>query len=164
MKCTILYCIISSIILLIVSFYFNDTIFDFFYSFFNGSDLQFAVYAINSTFKIALKVSLSIGAIPLLLLIAWIPSDIKTFRKMSFSVLIVLVCIALAITINVFRIRSHGIATSPLGVTIPFPIEELYFEYAIIVGVVTGSIISNFIFRKKKLQEETKAAIEAIGK
>lgn len=125
--------------------------------------MQFAVYAFNSTFKIALKVSLSIGAIPLLLLIAWIPSNIKTFRKMSFSILIVLVCIALAITINVFRVRSNEMEISPLGVPIPFPIEELYFEYAIIIGVVSGSLIAYFIFRKRRLQEETKAAIEAIG-
>jgi hypothetical protein len=163
MKRTILYCMVSSVILFIIAFLLRETIFNFFFSLFNGSNLQFAVYAFNSPLKIALKVSIGIGTIPLLLLIAWIPNNIKTFRKMSFSVLIVLVCIALAITINVFRIRSHQIAISPLGVPIPFPIEELYFEYAIIVGVVTGSIISYFIFRRRKLQEETKAAIEAIG-
>jgi len=163
MKRTISYCIISSVILFIVSFFLSHTIFNFFLALFNRSNLQFAVYALNSYFIIALKVSVSIGTIPLLLLVAWISSNITSFRKRSFSVLIVLVCIVLAIMLNVFRISSHEMSISPLGAPIPFPIEELYFEYAIIIGVVSGSIISYFIFRKRKSQEETNAAIEEIG-
>jgi hypothetical protein len=163
MKRTILYCITGSIILLIVSFYFNNKIFDFFYSLFNGSNLQFAVYALNSTFIIALKVSLSIGTIPLLLMVAWVSGNVTSLRKRSFSVLILLVCIVLAIMVNVFRIRSHEMVISPLGTQIPFPMEELYFEYAIIIGGVSGTIAAYLIFRKRILQEETRAAIEEIG-
>ena len=163
MRRTILYCLISAVILFVVSFFLRDTIHDFFLSLFNGSNLQFAVYALNSYLIIALKVSVSIGTIPLLLLVAWISGNITSFRKRSFSVLIVLVCIVLAIMLNVFRISSHEMVISPLGAPIPFPIEKLYFEYAIIIGVVSGSVISYFIFRKRKSQEETKAAIEEIG-
>lgn len=103
------------------------------------------------------------GSIPLLLLVAWISGDISSFRKKLFSVLIVLAGIALAMVLNVIRISSHEMEISPLGTPIPFHIEKLYFEYAIITGVVLGSIISYFIFRKIKSQEETKAAIEEIG-
>jgi len=162
-KRTILYCMVSSVILFIVSFFLSRTISDFFLSLFNGSNLQFAVYALNSYFIIALKVSVSIGTIPLLLLVAWISGNITSFRKRSFSVLIVLVCMVLTIMLNVFRISSHEMVISPLGAPIPFPIEKLYFEYAIISGVVSGSMISYFIFRNRKSQEETKAAIEEIG-
>ena len=164
MKRTIVYCVISSVILFIVSFFLSNTIFGFFLSLFNRSNLQFAVYALNSNFIIALKVSVTIGTIPLLLLVAWISGNITSFRKRSFSVLIVLVCIVLTIMLNVFRISSHEMVISPLGAPIPFPVEELYFEYAIIIGVVSGSIISYFIFRKRKSQEEMKAAIEEIGR
>lgn len=163
MKHSVLYCIISSVILFIVSFLLRDTIFDLIFSLFNGSNLEFAVYHINSPFIIALKLSASIAAIPLSLLGAWISNNIIAFRKRALSVLIVLVCLVLAIMLNVFRISSHGIVKSPLNVQIPFPIEKLYFEYAIIMGVVSGLIISYFIFRKRKLQEEMKAAIEEIG-
>jgi hypothetical protein len=163
MKRTVLFCIVSSVILFIVSFFLSHTISDFFLSLFNGNNLQFAVYALNSYFIIALKVSLTIGTIPLLLLVAWIYGNITSFRKRSFSLLIVLVCIVLTIMLNVFRISGHEMLISPLGTPIPFPIEELYFEYAIISGVVSGSIISYFIFRNRKMQAETKAAIEEIG-
>ncbi len=164
MKRTLLYCIISAAILFIISFFLSGTILDFFLSLFNGTNLQFAVYALNSHFIIALKVSASIGTIPLLVLVAWIYGNITSLRKRSFSVLIVLACIVLAIMLNVLRISSYDMIISPLGSKIPFPIEELYFEYAIMTGIVSGSIISYFIFRRRKLQEEAKAAIEAIGK
>jgi len=163
MKRTILYCTISSVILFIVSFYLSGTILDFFLSLFNGSNLQFAIYDVGSSFMTALKLSVIIGAIPLLVLAAWISGNITAFGKRSFSVFIVLACIVLAIILNVFRISSHEIVLSPLNAQIPFPFEELYFEYAIIIGAVLGSVISYFIFRKRKLREETKAAIEAIG-
>lgn len=163
MKRTILYCIVGSVILFIVSFYLNGTIFDFLLSLFNGSNLQLAVYALNSNFIIALKMSLGIGTIPFLLLAAWISGNIASFRKRAFSVLIVLVCIVLTVMLNVFRISGHEMVITPLGSPIPFPIEALYFEYAIFIGGLSGSVISHFIFRKRKWQEETKAAIEAIG-
>lgn len=163
MKRTTLYCIVSSVILFIVSFFLSGTILDFYLSLFSRSNLQFAVYALNSNFIIALKVSLSIGTIPFLLLAAWVSGNIASFRKRSFSVLIVLVCIVLFTMINVFRISSHEMVISPLGAPTPFPIEELYFEYAIFIGGLSGSIISHFIFSKRKANEEMKAAIEAIG-
>ena len=163
MKRTILYCMVSSVILFIVAFFLSHTISNFFLSLFKGSNLQFAVYALNSYFIIGLKVSFTIGTIPLLLLVAWISGNITSFRKRSFSFLIVLVCIVLAIMLNVFRISSHQMIISPLGIPIPFPIEEIYLEYAIISGVVSGSIISYFIFRNRNTQEETKVAIEEIG-
>ena len=163
MKRTILYCMVSSVILFIVAFFLSHTISNFFLSLFKGSNLQFAVYALNSYFKIALKVSFSIGTIPLLLLVPWISGNITSFRKRSFSVLIVLICIVPAIMLNVFRIISHQIVITPLGSQIPFPMEELYFEYAIFIGAVSGSIICYVIFRKIISQEETRAAIEEIG-
>lgn len=163
MKRTIVYCITSSVILFIVSFFLRHTISNFFLSLFNGSNLEFAVYALDSYVIIALKLSISIGTIPLLLLAAWNFGNITSSRKMLFSVLIVLVCIALAIMLNVSRISRHQMVISPLGSPIPFPVEALYFEYAIITGAVAGSVIAYFIFRKRKLREETRAAIEAIG-
>ena len=164
MKRTIIYCIISSVILFIVSFFLMNAIFDFLFSLFDGNDLQFAIYAFNSPFIIGLKLSVCIGLIPLLLLTAWNFGNITSPRKMLFSVLIVLVCIVLAIMLNVYRINQYQMEVSPLGTPIPFPIEEVYFEYAILAGVVSGAVITYFIFRKRKLQEETRAAIEAIGR
>lgn len=163
MKRTILYCIASSVILFIVSFFLRRTIFNFFLSLFNESNLDFAVYQVNGYFIRALKVGTGIGLIPLLLMAAWVMGSITSFRKRSFSILIVLICIALAIMLNVSRVSNHQMAISSLGTPIPFPIEKLYFEYAIVIGLVSGSVISYVFFRKRKLQEETKAAIEAIG-
>lgn len=163
MKRTTLYCIVSSVILFIGSFLLRGTISNFFLSLFNESNLDFAVYQVNGYCIRDLKVSTGIGLTPLLLMAAWVLGSITSFRKRSFSVLIVLVCIALAIVFNVYRINSHQMAISPLGTPIPFPIEKLYFEYAIIIGAVVGSVISYVIFRKRKWQEETKTAIEAIG-
>lgn len=99
----------------------------------------------------------------MLLLVAWISGNITSFRKRSFSVLIVLVCIVLTIILNVFRISSHEMIISPLGAPIPFPIEELCFEYAIIIGVVSGSIISYFIFRKRKTIQDLNLEIKEFG-
>ena len=121
------------------------------------------MYAPDSKFKIALKLGLSIGIIPLLMLSAWVYGSITSFRKRSSSVFIVLLCIVLACIFNVYRIRSYEMQVSPLGSPIPFPVEELYFEYAVIISTVLGSILTYLIFRKRNLREETKAAIEAIG-
>lgn len=161
MKRTILYCIASSIILLIVSFYFNDRIFDFILSFFEGGHLQFVVHEFNSPFLAALKLSVSIGIIPLLLLIVLLAGQITSYRKRLFSVLIIVGCIALAIMMNVFRISSYEIEMTKLPAQITFPFEELFFEYAIAIGSILGSAISYFIFRKRKSNEELNLEIKA---
>ena len=150
MKRTILYCIISSIILLIASFYLNDRIFDFFLSFFKSGRLQFVVNEVNSPFLATLKLGLSIGIIPLLLLIVWLAGKITSFRRRLFSVLIMIVCIVLAIMVNVFRISSHEIVMTNLPAVISFPVEELFFEYAIGIGSIVGAAISYFIFRERR--------------
>lgn len=163
MKRTILYCIVSSVVLFIFSFYSGGTILEFFLSFFKGSNLEFAVYHHNSPFVQVLKLSASVAAIPMLLLGVWIRNNITSFRERSLTVLIILVCVILGIIANIYRISSHEIVRSPLNIQIPFPTEKLYFEYAILISIFSGLIISYFIFRKKKLQEEMKTAIDAIG-
>jgi hypothetical protein len=162
MKRTILYCVSSSIILFIVSFYFRDKLFDLFFSFFNERNLGFAVHALNSTFLISLKTSASIGVIPLLLLVVWIAGKITSSRKKLFSFLIVIVCIILTIIVNVLRI-NYVTAMANLPNQAIFPVEDLFFEYAISIGAILGTAISYFIFRTRQRKEELNAAIKEIG-
>ena len=150
MKRTILLCITSAIILFAGALAFNNVITDLFLSFFNNGHLNFVVNAVNSTFMVALKISISFGLIPLLLLILWITGKITLFSKRLLSVLVVTVCIILAIMLNVFRINSHEIVMANLPTQINFPIEELFFEYAIAIGTISGVVISYFTFRKRK--------------
>ncbi len=150
MKRTILYCVSSSIILFILSFYFSDEIFDFFLLFFYDGHLNFVVTAVNGTFLIALKISLSIAIIPLILLIAWIGGRIESSRKRLFSILIVVGCMVLAMMLNVFRINSYLRLLTNLDAQISFPVAKLFFEYAISIGTIVGVVISYFIFRKRK--------------
>ena len=163
MKRTILYCVTSSILLFVISFYFIDAIFDFFFSFFKEEHLQFDVQEPSGPFHGALKVSLSIGIIPLLLLIAWIAGCITASGRRVLSGLIVTVCIWLSIMVNVFRIQTHEMVMTALPARVSFPFEKLFFEYAICIGAISGAAVSYFILRKRKGREELKQEIQAIG-
>ena len=153
MKPTILYCLAASIILFIVAFYFNDEIFDFFLSFFKDGHLIISQQGVGSPFVVVLKVCLSVGIIPLIILIVWIAGKISSFSKRIFSILVVIVCIAITIMLNVFRIKSHEMVMTNLPAHVYFPLEELFFEYAIAVGAISGAVISYLAFRKRKIMK-----------
>jgi len=162
MKRTILYCVASSLILFVASFYLINEIYNFFFSLFKASHLQFVAQQVSSPFVSGLKLSASVGIIPLLLLIAWMAGRITTLRRRSFSILIVMVCIWLAFMVNIFRIKSQEMVMTNLPAHVYFPLEALYFEYAIFMGALAGAVISYFIF-KGRTGSEALREINAIG-
>ena len=164
MKRTIVYCILSSILLLVLAFYFSGEIIDFILSLFYNSESRFVVTHVNEPFLLSVKLSLSIAVIPIIIMIAWFTGKISSNRKWLFSVMIIIGCIALSILLNVFRIqmRLNKIANSAYKSRIP--IGQLYFEYAILIGAIFGLLITYFVFKNKRLNEDLNPAISEIGK
>lgn len=163
MKRTILLCSGIAILLFIASFYCNDFIWDFLFSFFRTSNLLFVSTEINGTFFSVLKISLSIAFVPVFLLFTWLGGNIILLRKRLFSIVIVLVCIFLTFTFNILRIQSHDIIPANLKGKVSFPIQDLNFAFAIIAGTVIGCILSYFIFRSKKTDSALDSNISEIG-
>ena len=163
MKRTILLCCGFAILLFIFSFVWNDIIWDFLMSFLNNSNLLFVANEVNGMFLIALKLSLSIALMPLLLLLTWAAGNIILLRRRLFSVLTVILCISLAIAFNILRIQSHDIVITNLKEKITLPIESLRFEVAILAGTVVGCLVSYFIFKSKKIDIGLESSIAEIG-
>lgn len=163
MKRTILFCSCISILLFIVSFYLIDILFDFLISFFSTSNLHFVVTEISGTFLLALELSLSIAFVPLVLLAIWLGGNIILLKKRLFSIITVLICISLALAINILRIQSHDITIASLKGKVSFPMQNLNFDIAIIAGAVIGGIVSYFIFRTKKTDAGLDSGISEIG-
>jgi hypothetical protein len=162
MKRTILFCCIASILLFIASFGLGDVIYDFFLSFFDNRRLVFQVTAINGTFLSKLKLSLSIALVSILLLTVWVAGNISLLKKRLSSIMIVLVCIVIALGLNIFRIKSHEMVMTNLKGKILFPSDELFFEYTIFIGAVLGCILAYLIFRSPKLNTGMDLAISEI--
>lgn len=163
MKRTILLCSGIAILLFIASFYWNDFIWNFLFSFFRTSNLLFVSTEINGTFLSVLKLSLSIAFVPLLLLAIWLGGNIVLLRKRLFSIITVLICIFLALAFNILRIQSHNITITDLNGKVSFPMQNLNFDMAIIAGTVIGGIIAYFIFKSKKTDQALDSNISEIG-
>jgi hypothetical protein len=164
MKRTILFCSIAAILLFIASFYYFNVINGFLFSFFDKSNLSFFVTEINGTFLLAFKLCMSIALIPMFLLLIWLVGNIGSVKSRVFSIIIMLACIIIAVGINVFLIQSHDITMTNWKRNVSFPLEKVFFEYAIFLGAAVGSIISYFIFKRAKINKEQNIAISQIGK
>jgi hypothetical protein len=163
MKRIVLLCSGIAILLFLASFYWSDFIWDFLFSFFRSSNFHFVSTAINGTFLLVLKLSLSIAFVPLFLLATWLGGNIILLKKRLFSIITILICIFLALAFNILRIQSHNITITNLKGKVSFPIQNLNFDIAIIAGTVIGGIISYFIFRSKKTDPSLDANISQIG-
>lgn len=163
MKRTVLLCSVIAILLLIVSFYWNDIIWIFLISFLQDSNLLFVSTEVNDTFVIALKLSLSIAFVPLFLLATWGVGNIILLRRRLLSIMTLLLFIFLAITFNILRIQSHYINITNLKGEVSMPIQDLNFEVAIVAGTVIGCIVSYFIFKSKKIDTSLESNISEIG-
>lgn len=163
MRRIIIYCIVASFLLFISSFYYIDYILNFFFRILKKGTLSFNVTKVNETFIIAKNISLSIGAIPLLLMACWAVGKITSVRKRIFSILIQLAAVALAIFINVIRIENNAAHITSELVSVKVPIGEMYFHYAIFGGAFLGATISYLIFLRRQAKEELTRLVAQFG-
>ncbi len=163
MKRIIFICILSSLLLFVMSFYFANKIFDFIFSFFYNAEYRFIFTGVNDSIVISTKLSVSIALIPLLVMALWAYGKIILLRKKIFSLIIITISIALVFLFNVYRIQSLLNDFSHKAYKSHILMSQLYFEYAVIIGTLLGVIISYFTLRTKQFSEDFSTAISEIG-
>jgi hypothetical protein len=150
MKNSVVYSILIAFVLAIISFMNIDGVVEFFNIFFKNTRIHFISTSISGPFDMALKLSLAIGLIPILVVLTWIKGNIVLFKQRFLSVFIVIGCITICLAVNIFRIQSVEMQMTALPAQIFFPLERLYIEYAILIGTILGCLLSYLIYRKRK--------------
>lgn len=149
-KITLILTIFASLVLFILTFTQFGKLFELLMPKFEN--FQYQTTEIGSQFKFALFFSIVIGLTPILLYLTWRLGRIEKTKRRMFSGLIVVVFMTVSIVLRQqFFIRLTNLKTQS-GETIynSFTIENLYFEYYLLGGLVLGCIVSFFSLKDKE--------------
>lgn len=148
MKRAVLFCTVFAALLFIISLEFYGAIYEYLLSFHNGSHLVFQATSVNDINN-RLILSVSIAIIPFFILAVWQIGEIVLMRRKIFSIIVVVVFIAIALVLNDFRIFTTETMMDNLRGVIPYPLEKVYFGYAIFSGSFLGSASAYILLRSK---------------
>ena len=101
------------------------------------------------------------GLMPLLLFFTWQLIPLYSTDKKTSTVFIIIICMALAAYIRHKMLVSHfeemveSLTNKNAGPSVPFSFEELYFEYYLLGGLISGCVISYLIFHNKVIKGRT---------
>lgn len=146
--------ILSSLVLLYLGMIFNGYILEPILPLTGG--VTYRVNTVQAPFYSVFIFSIVLALIPLLLFVTWEVAGIQAFKHKLISVAIVITCSLLAIIIRrqmiKLELKSSISKNNFQGnqYDISFPLDNVYFEYYALGGMITGCLIAYFIFKNKK--------------
>ena len=118
-------------------------------------NLMFSPTSIGGQFRIRLLFSMVVGLTPISIYLTWRLSPISNTKKKTISGLIILVSMAFAIFLRQQSIKSAYSGMTNLKnqtseiIFNSFSIENLHFEYYLLIGLILGCVVSFFTLKDK---------------
>lgn len=159
-KGTVFLTITISFILFLVCFITYGNIYDFMLP--KVENVSYQTTELNQLFLQSLVFSVSIATIPVLLLLIWRFSPITSKNKKIASIATVIFCILATALIRVQIIKNYlkmlvsNVNSLNDKALVSYPINRVYFEYYIILGICIGCVVSHFLFRQNDIKNPVK--------